>query len=99
MPVLVPFIHIQKTQITLLLYCNQSTLQILREHAAPKVLPEDVKYVLFSELDPPQDFSKTQQTPKEEAQDPDDAPLYEKCTSLSRRGLGGVRGGRSLSCH
>ena len=52
------------------------TLQIVKEHEAPAVLPVDVKYVQFSATVPaPQVFSKTQHTPKEEAQEPLELPL------------------------
>ena len=49
---------------------------MVRVHAAPADLPVDVKYVQFSATEPaPQVFSKTQHTPKEEAQEPLELPL------------------------
>ena len=59
------------------------TLQIVRVQLDPADLEELVKYVQFSDIVPsPQLFSKTQQTPKLEAQDPEEDPL-KKCFALS----------------
>ena len=52
------------------------TLHIVRLQLDPADLEALVKYVQFSAIVPsPQLFSKTQQTPKLEAQDPDEDPL------------------------
>ena len=54
------------------------TLHIVRVQLDPADLEELVKYVQFSDIVPsPQLFSKTQQTPKLEAQDPEEDPLKE----------------------
>ena len=52
------------------------TLQIVRVQLEPADLEALVKYVQFSDMVPsPQLFSKTQHTPKLEAQDPEEDPL------------------------
>ena len=52
------------------------TLHIVRVQLDPADLEALVKYVQFSDIVPsPQLFSKTQQTPKLEAQDPEEDPL------------------------
>ena len=51
-------------------------LQIVREQEPPSALEEEVKYVVFWDTVPePQDFSKMQQTPNDEAQVPLAVPL------------------------
>ena len=47
----------------------------MREQEPPRVRSEAVKYVKFSEEEPPHDFSKTQHTPNDEAQAPLELPL------------------------
>lgn len=62
---------------SLIWHTEEELLHTVCEQVVPNVLSVDVKYVQFSDAVAPQDFSKTQQTPKLLAQDPLELPPLE----------------------